>query len=42
MDGEPKSVFTSNRLAEVEPLRLRDFQWLGEKRPKNALDVFAN
>jgi lipopolysaccharide export system protein LptA len=42
MDGEPKSVFTSNRLAEAEPLRLRDFQWLGEKRPKNALDVFAN
>lgn len=40
MDGQPTSVFKSNRFAGDEPLRLPDFSWMRERRPKNRDDIF--
>ena len=41
MDGQPKSVFKSNRFAGNEPLILRDFKWLRDRRPRSREDVFS-
>jgi len=40
MEGQPKSVFKSNRLAGTEPLLLRDFRWLRDQRPQSRSDIF--
>jgi hypothetical protein len=40
MDGQPKSVFKSNRFAGTEPLLLRDFKWLRDQRPRSRYDIF--
>jgi hypothetical protein len=40
MDGQPKSVFKSNRFAGTEPLLLRDFKWLRDQRPRSRDDIF--
>jgi hypothetical protein len=41
MDGQPKSVFKSNRFAGTEPLLLLGFNWLRDQRPRSQADVFA-
>lgn len=41
MDGQPASVFKSNRFAGKEPLKLRDFNWRRDKRPKHRDDIFT-
>ncbi|MFM7233590.1 MAG: OstA-like protein [Flavobacteriales bacterium] len=41
MDGQPTSVFKSNRFAGKEPLLLRDFSWQRDKRPKDRYNIFA-
>jgi lipopolysaccharide export system protein LptA len=41
MDGQPKSIFKSNRFAGDEPLILRDFKWLRDRRPRSREDVFS-
>ena len=41
MDGQPKSVFKSNRFAGTEPLLLLGFKWLRDQRPRSQADVFA-
>ncbi len=40
MDDSPKSIFKSNKFASNEPLRLSDFKWLSDQRPRNASDIF--
>jgi lipopolysaccharide export system protein LptA len=40
MDGQPASVFKSNRFAGKEPLLLRDFNWRSNKRPRHRDDIF--
>lgn len=40
LDDMPKSVFKSNKFASGQPLRLSDFQWLRERRPRSVSDIF--
>jgi len=40
MEGQPKSVFKSNRFAGSEPLLLRDFKWLRDQRPRSQNEIF--
>jgi lipopolysaccharide export system protein LptA len=40
MEGNPKSVFKSNKFAGNEPMKLRDFQWLRDRRPRSREDIF--
>ena len=42
MDGQPTSVFKSNRFAGKEPLLLRDFKWLRDRRPQSREDIFSD
>jgi hypothetical protein len=40
MEGNPKSVFKSNKFAGNEPMKLRDFKWLRDRRPRSREDIF--
>jgi len=42
MEGQPKSVFKSNRFAGTEPLLLRDFKWLRDQRPRSRYEIVGN
>lgn len=41
LEESPKSVFKSMAMADPLPLRLKDFRWLREQRPRSASDVFS-
>jgi hypothetical protein len=40
MEGNPKSVFKSNKFAGNEPMKLRNFRWLRDQRPRSREDIF--